>query len=386
MVSLVWGCTARPISRSSSPASSAGSPSHGDQEMGDVLETLAQPLVLNMLEGSSNVSEDLEVILPALNIIHTWIYTHTKHPGTTPMSINLSGIRRNAMRISDYIDTSSSGISTPAGNALAGSQPATSGGDSMNVDPPSASSGPTTLRGGRGAVLGRGPPPNVNRATRSQRPATRVISTYASAARKGAAVLEAAARVISEQGKGKVKARSSPKFTSSGPSHKQVLVSFDKEHGVPSMNLAMVSAMVSAALRNGGKHLRVQSTSPAYDGWSLSTSAVATTAEIKIICDHIREFLPQDRRGNNSFWVGAPASTSYLRILDIQYFKQPGDPTSVITAEEVREQFRHSPLQDDLLVLTGPPCIVRNSAKSTTATVYFNIWDSQMGSFTLHQS
>ncbi|KAF9267612.1 hypothetical protein L218DRAFT_845202, partial [Marasmius fiardii PR-910] len=75
-----------------------------------------------------------------------------------------------------------------------------------------------------------------------------------------------------------------------------------------------------------------------------------------------------------------PASTSYLRILDVQYFKQPGNPTSVITAEEVREQFRHSPLQDDLLVLTGPPCIVRNSARSTTATVYFNVWDSQMGS------
>ncbi|KAF9256175.1 hypothetical protein L218DRAFT_1007655 [Marasmius fiardii PR-910] len=97
--------TACPISRSSSPASSAGSPSHVDQEMGDVLETLAQPLVLNMLEGLSNVSEDLGVILPALDMIHTWIYTHTEHPGTTPTSINLSGIRRNAMRISDHIDS-----------------------------------------------------------------------------------------------------------------------------------------------------------------------------------------------------------------------------------------------------------------------------------------
>ncbi|KAF9267277.1 hypothetical protein L218DRAFT_996174 [Marasmius fiardii PR-910] len=108
-----------------------------------------------------------------------------------------------------------------------------------------------------------------------------------------------AARVMSGQGKRKAKARSSPKFTSSGPSCKQVLVSFDKEHGVPSMNLAMVSATVSAALRNGGKRLRVQSTSPAYDGWSLSTSAIATTVEIDIICECIWEILPQDRRGNN---------------------------------------------------------------------------------------
>ncbi|KAF9256177.1 hypothetical protein L218DRAFT_1007667 [Marasmius fiardii PR-910] len=180
--------TARPISRSSSPASSAGSPDHGDQEMGDVLETLAQPLVLNMLEGSSNMSEDLGVILPALDMIRTWIYTHTKHPRTTSISINLSGIRRNAMRISDHIDSliqdfnaqgedstarlpqpqlaSTPGTSSPAGTAQAGPQPATSGGDSMNVDPPGASSGPTMSRGSRGAVLGRGPPPNVNRATR----------------------------------------------------------------------------------------------------------------------------------------------------------------------------------------------------------------------------
>ncbi|KAF9254364.1 hypothetical protein L218DRAFT_1009799, partial [Marasmius fiardii PR-910] len=244
--------------------------------MGDVLEMLAQPLVLNMLEGLSNVSEDLGAILPALDMICTWIYTHTEHPGTTPTSINLSGIRRNAMRISDHIDslirdfnaqgddstarlpqpqsTSSAGTSTPAGKAPTGSQSAAGGGDSMNVDPPGAPSASTTSRGGRGAVL-----------------ATRVIPTYASAARKGTAVLEAviamaraaptlpadriaeAARVISGQGKGKAKARSAPKFTSSGPSHKQVLVSFDKERGVPSMNLAMISATVSAALRNGGK-------------------------------------------------------------------------------------------------------------------------------------
>ncbi|KAF9267279.1 hypothetical protein L218DRAFT_996184 [Marasmius fiardii PR-910] len=205
--------TARPISRSSSPASSAGSPSHRDQEMGDVLETLAQPLVLNMLEGASNVSEDLGVILPALDMIRTWIYTHTEHPGTTPTSINLSGIRRNAMRISDHIDSlirdfnaqgedstvqlpqqqpaSTPGTSTLASTAPTGPQHATSGGDSMNVDPPNASSGPMTSRGGRGAVLGRGPPPSVNRATRPRRPATRVIPTYTSAGRKGAAVPEA---------------------------------------------------------------------------------------------------------------------------------------------------------------------------------------------------
>ncbi|KAF9268960.1 hypothetical protein L218DRAFT_993877 [Marasmius fiardii PR-910] len=162
---------------------------------------------------------------------------------------------------------STPGTSSPASTAQAGPHPATSGGDSMNVDPPGASSGPTTSRGGREAVLGRGPPPSINRATRPQQPATRVIPMYASAARKGTAVLEAviamaraaptlpadriaeAARVISGQGKGKAKARSTPKFTSSGPSRKQVLISFDKECGVPSMNLAMVSATMSAALR-----------------------------------------------------------------------------------------------------------------------------------------
>ncbi|KAF9253942.1 hypothetical protein L218DRAFT_951944, partial [Marasmius fiardii PR-910] len=201
--------TARPISRSSSPASSAGSPSNGDQEMGDVLETLAQPLVLNMLEVSSETSMHME----------------------------------KTRQFNSHNNNQPAGTPTPAGNAPSGSQPAAEGRDSMNVDPPGAPSGPSTSRGRKGAIL-----------------ATRVIPTYALAARKGAAVLEAviamaraapnlpadriteAARVISGQGKGKAKARSAPKFTSSGPSRKQVLVSFDKERGVPSMNLAMVSA------------------------------------------------------------------------------------------------------------------------------------------------
>ncbi|KAF9258717.1 hypothetical protein L218DRAFT_1004676 [Marasmius fiardii PR-910] len=191
--------TARPISRSSPPASSTGAPSHGDQEMGDVLEMLAQPLVLNMLEGPSNMSENLRVILPALNMIRTWIYTHTEHPGTTPISINLSGIRRNAMRIADHIDSllldfaaqgedltvrlpqqqpaSVPGTST-SGGALSGTHPSAGGGNSMNVDPPAVPSGPITSRGRKGA------------SPEHQQPAARVILTYVSTARKGAAVLE----------------------------------------------------------------------------------------------------------------------------------------------------------------------------------------------------
>ncbi|KAF9260309.1 hypothetical protein L218DRAFT_1002781 [Marasmius fiardii PR-910] len=101
--------------------------------------------------------------------------------------------------------------------------------------------------------------------------------------------------IITGQGKAKGKTRPILKFTLMGPSHRQVLVTFNKACGVPPMNLSMLSVTVSAALHNGGKHLKVKSTKLAYEGWSLSTSSVASMEGIGIICNHIRELLSQDQ-------------------------------------------------------------------------------------------
>ncbi|KAK1217143.1 hypothetical protein PQX77_020205 [Marasmius sp. AFHP31] len=167
-----------------------------------------------------------------------------------------------------------------------------------------------------------------------------------------------------------------PSYTLSGPSRKQVLVSFPRGGETPSLNLSLVTAMMGAALRNRGKSLKVLSTKPAYDSWSMSMSAVATTPEIEVIAARIREMVPSEFK--NSLWVGLPTSTSYLKVLDVPYYSTRED-RSPITVEEVIEQFRSSPLREDLGCISGKPRVVHNSSKSTTATVYFNVFDSQMG-------
>ncbi|KAK1223714.1 hypothetical protein PQX77_013402 [Marasmius sp. AFHP31] len=139
--------------------------------------------------------------------------------------------------------------------------------------------------------------------------------------------------------------------------------------------------MVGTALQNQGKSLKVLSTKPVYDSWSMSTFAVATALEVEIIMARIKEMVPS--RFKNSLWVGLPTSTSYLKVLDVPYFSTCGERVP-ITAEEVIEQFRSSPLWEDLGCISGKPQVVHNLSKSTTATVYFNVFDSQTGTRAKH--
>ncbi|KAK1234029.1 hypothetical protein PQX77_002777 [Marasmius sp. AFHP31] len=185
-----------------------------------------------------------------------------------------------------------------------------------------------------------------------------------------------ASAVVEGKGRNARNARATPSYTSSGPSRKQVLVSFPRGGEMPSLNLSLVTATVGAALRNRGKSFKVLSTEPVYNGWSMSTSAIATTPEVEIIAARIRDMVPSEFK--NSLWVGLPTSTSYLKVLDVPYYSTRGDRTP-ITAEEVIEQFGSSPLREDLGCISGKPRVVHNSSKSTTATVYFNVFDSQTG-------
>ncbi|KAF9264638.1 hypothetical protein L218DRAFT_943744 [Marasmius fiardii PR-910] len=229
-------------------------------------------------------------------------------------------IRRNASTIINHIDSLN-----PGGN------------DTIQVS--FDNNALTRLSGHSGTGAGSVPVPHppaggdpivVNPLAAARRGASvpkAVIAMARAAPSLPASHIAEAGHVIAGQGKDKAKARPTLKFTSMGSSHRQVLVTFDKEHGIPPMNLSMLSVT----------HLRVESTKLAYEGWLLSMTVVATTAEIEIICDQIREPLPQDQQGNSSFWSR--------------------DPASIITAEEIKDQFKSSPLHKDLLVLTGPPQI-----------------------------
>ena len=84
------------------------------------------------------------------------------------------------------------------------------------------------------------------------------------------------------------------------------------------MNLQLLSTTVGAVLRSKGKALKVLSSVLAYDGWSISTSDVASDEEVALICQRVMEMIPSDYRAQT--WVGLPQSTSFVRIDDVAFF------------------------------------------------------------------
>ncbi|CAA7267600.1 unnamed protein product [Cyclocybe aegerita] len=167
--------------------------------------------------------------------------------------------------------------------------------------------------------------------------------------------------------------RSVPSFTSEGPTQKQVLVSFGGTP--PDLTKFFTESAVRAAngyLRDGRSMLKVTSIVHAYDGLSLVTPAVASPSDLDILRNFIRESLPT----GTPFEVALPSSTSFIKILDVPYF----DPKGLkITQEALEKALRTSVHAEVFAYLSTKPRIDRNSAHSTSCTVYCNIWDSQQG-------
>ncbi|TFK16350.1 hypothetical protein FA15DRAFT_662232, partial [Coprinopsis marcescibilis] len=233
-----------------------------------------------------------------------------------------------------------------------------------------------------------GPPPPVNRATRPLPQS----SSYASAAKKApagpslvnlarAAPNLSAKRLLEVQreaegsSKKKKKTTSTPSFTSRGPSRKQVLVMFEGKAVPTGFPVNILMAGCNAALTRANGTTRVLAAQLAYDGLSLSTTSVANPKDIDIICAKVLEVCPASHKDKT--WVGLPTSTSYLKVLDVPFFRNIADGT-LATADDVANALKGSPLAQNIY-FTGQPRLVRNSKHSTTCTAYFNIWDSPAG-------
>ncbi|CAA7271389.1 unnamed protein product [Cyclocybe aegerita] len=226
-----------------------------------------------------------------------------------------------------------------------------------------------------------GPPPPINRATKPKpRP-----TTWAGIA-KQAALMPPPPPGLGPQRRGPSPPpsfptgpmktsphRSVPSFTSEGPTRKQVLVSFGGTP--PNLTKFFTESAVRAAngyLRDGRSMLKVTSIVCAYDGLSLVTPAVASPSDLDILRNFIRESLPM----GTPFEVALPSSTSFIKILDVPYF----DPKGLkITQEALEKALRTSVHAEVFAYLSTKPRIDRNSAHSTSCTVYCNIWDSQQG-------
>ena len=129
---------------------------------------------------------------------------------------------------------------------------------------------------------------------------------------------------------------------------------------------------INAALRKQNASLVVLTVSPAYAGLALATNQVPTEAETGIVAAAIAERLGPNKAPQVS--VGAPTSTSYLRILGVPLFRD-GYP---ITIHDVRRALDAHPATR-LATPAREPRIVRESRMSTSCSVYFDIQDSKSG-------
>ncbi|CAA7267342.1 unnamed protein product [Cyclocybe aegerita] len=218
-----------------------------------------------------------------------------------------------------------------------------------------------------------GPPPPINRATKPKpRP-----TTWAGIAKQAAPMpppppglgpqLRGPSPPPSAFPTGPMKTsphRSVPSFTSEGPTRKQVLVSFG---GTPPDLTKFFTESAGWLIYAEGHlhHLHLH-------GLSLVTPAVASLSDLDILRNFIRESLPT----GTPFEVALPSSTSFIKILDVPYF----DPKGLkITQEVLEKALRTSVHAEVFAYLSTKPRIDRNSAHSTSCTVYCNIWDSQQG-------
>ncbi|CAA7264636.1 unnamed protein product [Cyclocybe aegerita] len=202
-----------------------------------------------------------------------------------------------------------------------------------------------------------GPPPPINRATKPKpRP-----TTWAGIA-KQAAPMPPPPPGLGPQRRGPSPPPSFPTGPHLGGTPPD-LMKFFTESAVRAAN---------GYLRDGRSMLKVTSIVRAYDGLSLVTPTVASPSDLDVLRNFIRESLPT----GTPFEVALPSSTSFIKILDVPYFDLKG---LKITQEALEKALRTSVHAEVFAYLSTKPRIDRNSAHSTSCTVYCNIWDSQQG-------
>ncbi|KXN82215.1 hypothetical protein AN958_02593 [Leucoagaricus sp. SymC.cos] len=158
------------------------------------------------------------------------------------------------------------------------------------------------------------------------------------------------------------------KSTVPGPSRRQVLVKIN-----PLPSSFQFPAIVGSANRSLGKgDLRVDSCHFAYGGISLLTSRIASQAEIDLVSSSVQRLLSLAKGGVEA---SLSKSQSYLKIVDVPFFKVDGDQ---VTSADVRIVMGKSHLASSF-TLANSPRVMRNSRRANTATMWFDVLDSQSG-------
>ncbi|KAF9439967.1 hypothetical protein P691DRAFT_768523 [Macrolepiota fuliginosa MF-IS2] len=152
-------------------------------------------------------------------------------------------------------------------------------------------------------------------------------------------------------------------YATRGPSRRQFFIeapNIPKDTSLPSM-----VKLANNALTRAKSTLRVDSARFSPRGITCATATVPTTSDLDIIKATLSGGLLGAR-------VCIPASRSFIKIIDVPFFK-PGT-TKPIPSAEVGAQLQHSIIPSDYVVHWR---FVHNSPKAKFATVWINLSDSQ---------
>ena len=112
----------------------------------------------------------------------------------------------------------------------------------------------------------------------------------------------------------------------------------------------------------------------------MTTNKVPKPVELEFASKVVQHYLGTPK---NQPWVGLPQSKSYLKIVQAPAFRNPSlppTPANSTTMEDVLKAMSDSPMRQIFdEKLAGPPRVARVANKSSEATIYFEIWDSQTG-------
>jgi hypothetical protein len=157
--------------------------------------------------------------------------------------------------------------------------------------------------------------------------------------------------------------------TTAGPSCWQILILLE---ALPLANTFPTLVGTINHVLGKKTSLWVQSIHHAYGGLSLLTNNVASLPELEQVADAVRLGLGWDSPVSASL----PQSRSYLKIVDVPIFKL-GSPDK-IDSTFVHKVMLESPV-GHLISLASSPYVMYNTCHSDTATVWFNVVDSQSG-------
>ncbi|PPQ93625.1 hypothetical protein CVT25_001095 [Psilocybe cyanescens] len=206
------------------------------------------------------------------------------------------------------------------------------------------------------------------------RPAPR---SYVDAARKKVQIQQPATPAAPPSHPPSCKGRRIPDYTSHGRSRRQLLIDVG-DHAKDANLTTLFKDLSLDILSRQGLRVKVLGVQIAYNGYSVPTDKVPSERGTDILRGAVTTHFKTHYKFTP--WVGMPTSKSFLQIVDVPRFQGTHyDLDHLTEREEVAVALKASPIWSSSHILCGDPRVVRTSKASTTATAFFDIWDTASG-------